>query len=179
MKSYGYLKYDPRYDKVQGKPTKYNDWWLILKVNYDLAAYYQWWLQKEATWPLYSVDWLQKAELNHDLDATWAIVQRGIKVHNSAWGPHISIIRGEKPKTLLDYNGNNLWGKYQDQKIWFEFEPDYLNTNGKHWWIRVISPDLERVRTELGLTPQPIYFHRDSQTWQVNPFHLTIGHMLN
>jgi hypothetical protein len=95
------------------------------------------------------------------------------------------VIRGERDFNSAKQQGvppvkaSPLWGKYENKRVWFEFDPQYLNTNGKHWWIRVISPELESIREELGLTPQPTYFHRNSRTWRVNPFHLTIGHMLN
>jgi len=168
MKSYGYLKYDPRHIE-----TRYKDWWLILQCSEGIALYYRYWIQKEATWEVHSRDWLNKAKLNPNLDRHWPVTQKGIKLTRSAWGPHVSVVRGEKPLNI------KLWKKYDGKKVWFEYDPKYLNTNGKHWWFRVISPELESIRQELGLTPQPEYFHRDSQTQRVNPFHLTIGHMLN
>jgi hypothetical protein len=195
MRSYGYLKYDPKYDlkKRGGKATKFNDWWLILQAGQGITKYYQWWLQKEGVWDVWSRDWLEKAELDPDLKMMWTMRQRGIKLTGSAWGPHVSVIRGNYDfVNTAGYHDMNyeqaveafhkreqLWRKHQDKKIWFEYNPKYLNTNGKHWWIRAVSPQLEEIRMELGLTPQPIYFHRNSQTWRVNPFHLTIGHMLN
>jgi hypothetical protein len=173
MKSYGYLKYDPRYEKNQGKPTRYDDWWLILKAGAGITKYYQWFLQREGVWPVSSRDWLDKAGLPPNINVAWPIMQRGIKVQSSAWGPHVSVIRGEVPLHP------ELWKKHENKRVWFEYNPKYLNTNGKHWWIRVVSPELESIREELGLTPQPVYFHRNSGEWRVNPFHLTIGHMLN
>ena len=74
---------------------------------------------------------------------------------------------------------NELWKKYDREKVSFEYDPKYLNTNGKHWWIRAVSPELEKIRIELGLTPQPVYREWGSGIWKENPFHLTIGHMLN
>jgi hypothetical protein len=71
----------------------------------------------------------------------------------------------------------NLVG--ENERIEFTYDPEYLNTNGRHFWIRAVSPRLEEIRTELGLTPQPTYFHRKSGTVRVNPFHLTIGSLLH
>jgi hypothetical protein len=175
VESYGYLKYDPRYEKLTSKKniklTKYKDWWLILKADTELIKYYQWWLNKEATLTIDSRMWLNRAGLRKQ-DARWPIIQKGIKITSSAWGPHISVIRGEKPLH------EEVWNKYDGDKIWFEYNPEFLNTNGKHWWIRIISKDLEAIRIELGLTPQLEYNDCITGVRKVNPFHLTIGHVI-
>lgn len=164
MKSFGYLKYDPK-----NLETKYKDWWLILKCDDGLTAYYRHWIEKEFAYGLSSKKWLEKAGLSENED-TWMIVQHGVKTIKSVWGSHISVIRGERPKDI------SLWQKYENKKIFFEYDPQYINTNKKHWWIRITSPELEEVRLELGLTPQPMFLHRQTGEQRVNPFHLTLGH---
>jgi hypothetical protein len=72
------------------------------------------------------------------------------------WGPHISVVRGEKSTEDL----RHLQGKIVE----FSYHPEKIDTNGKHWWIPVTSPDLIKVRIGLGLLPSPEY-----------PFHWTIG----
>jgi hypothetical protein len=168
MKSFGYLRYDPKH-----RATKFKPWWLLLQCNDELTAYYRNWIEKEHPYEIRSKDWLEKACLTPNVNKSWPITQHGVKVTRSAWGSHISVVRGEK----IPYK--NLWKKYNGKKIWFEYNPEYLNTNGKHWWIRAVSPQLEEIRQEMGLTPQPTYFDRRTKKIKVNPFHLTIGHMLH
>lgn len=165
MKSFGYLKYDPK-----NLETRYKDWWLILKCDDNLTAYYRYWIEKCYPFSVPSYKWLEKAGIENNLDVYWNITQHGVRTIRSAWGSHISVIRGERPRDI------SLWKKYEDKKISFEYDPAYINTNGKHWWIRVISSELEEIRLELGLTAQPMYFHRQSKEQRVNPFHLTLGH---
>jgi hypothetical protein len=184
MRSYGYLRYDPKYERGKGKGTAFKDRWMILQASIGLTKYYQWWLKKEATWDIQSKDWLKSAKLSPNVNVSWPITQKGIKTVGSAWGPHISVIRGDRDfsssasQGVRKRNVMPIWGKYENKKIWFEFNPEYLNTNGKHWWIRVKSLELEEIREELGLTPQPTYYDRRLGAWRVNPFHITIGHML-
>ena len=168
FKSFGYLKYDPNNLKTRFKP-----WWALLKCDEGLTAYYRGWIGKEFGYNLRSDNWMGKAGLNISPNKLWPVTQHGVQTTRSAWGSHISIIRGERPAD------KSLWKKYENKKIWFEYNPEYLNHNGKHWWIKAISPQLEEIRIELGLTPQPTYRCRNSGKMKVNPFHLTIGHMLN
>ena len=167
MRSFGYLKYDPKHNG-----TKFKPWWLLLKCDEGLTSYYRSWIEKELSYDVPSQDWLKKACLTSN-ERSWPITQKGVKTTRSAWGSHVSVIRGEKPVDV------RLWKKHSGRKIWFEYNPEYLNTNGKHWWVRIKSSQLEDIRLEMGLTPQPTYYHRGSGERMVNPFHLTIGHMLN
>jgi len=167
MKSFGYLRYDPRH-----RGTKFKPWWVLLQCDDGLTSYYRSILNRELSYDISSADWLNKAKLNPNLSESWMITQKGVKLTRSAWGSHISVLRGEKP------DDGRLWKKHERKKIWFEYDPRYLNTNGKHWWVRIKSPQLEKIRTEMGLTPQPTFYHRDSRETRVNPFHLTIGHMI-
>lgn len=165
FQSFGYLKYDPK-----NIETRYKDWWLILKCDDGLTAYYRYWIEKEYPYQVPSYRWLDKAEIENDLKISWMITQHGVRTIRSAWGSHVSVIRGEKPENP------DFWQKYENRKIKFEFNPEYISTNGKHWWVKVFSPELESIRMELGLTPQPMFFHRQSKEQRVNPFHLTLGH---
>ena len=168
FKSFGYLNYDP--NNLQ---TRYRDWWLLLRCDEGLTAYYRWWIEKEFGYSLHSSEWLEKAKLDITPDRNWSVTQHGVKTTRSAWGSHISVVRGEMPPN------KEFWKRYQNKKVWFEYNPEYMNHNGKHWWIRAYSPQLEEIRQELGLTSQPTYIERRTGKLKVNPFHLTIGHMLN
>jgi hypothetical protein len=75
-------------------------------------------------------------------------------------GTHITIIND----IITDTERYELIGrKYQRKKVefFYEIEP---RSNGKHWWLRVFSPQAEDIREEIGVSRIP-YFS----------FHLTIG----
>jgi hypothetical protein len=82
---------------------------------------------------------------------------------------HISVVRNEIPSNLA------LWGKYEGERIEFEYDP-YIHTDGKtYWWLNCFSKRLEEIKAELGLaldnrifTPPEPY----CKTW-----HTTIANM--
>ena len=100
-------------------------------------------LECDAGISLYYRYWLKKAKY--------------IDMIKPAWGAHISITRGEK------ITNKDAWKKHSGKKIDFEYVPE-VKSNGKHFWLSVISKELEEIRTELGLSPTPYW-----------GFHLTIG----
>ena len=77
------------------------------------------------------------------------------------WRSHVSIIRGEQPKK--EY----LWKKHEGRKVEIFYSPD-IRMSETYAWIPVRSPELEEIRVELGLKPQPRV-----------AFHLTIGNKKN
>lgn len=162
FKSYGYLHYDP--ESIRGRKTRSDPWWAILKCDRGLVLYYQSLILTQASKVVAS------DTLFGGLGETWEVFRRGIRLTESAWGAHVSVIRGEKP-----LKNKNLWGRYQNEKIEFTYDPRYLNTNGSHWWIRVQSERLMEIREELGLTPQPGFVDKYGNFKVVNPFHITIG----
>lgn len=187
--SYGYLKYDPKFGQEltlgqhmhklrtgkdvkprlrKSNKTRFDPWWAILICDDGLSRFYRSFIEKNRTITMSSAEWLKLRGLP-DNDKLWDVNIPNGKVSPPSWGPHVSLIRGEKP---ID---ESLWGKYEGKIFEFAYDPQYINTNGKHWWFRVISPELEAVRLELGLTPQPTYIHRMTQEERVNPFHFTIG----
>ncbi len=163
FKSYGYLKYDP-----SNRETRTEPWWALLKCDYGLVNYYRYMIKKNQAMEVYSDVWSRDIEINK----RWPVKVLDSRLHLSAWGPHISVTRGEAPPNP------KLWGKYENEKIEFTYDPRYLNTNGRHYWIRAVSPRLEEIRRELGLTPQPTYYDRSGKL-RVNPFHLTIGSLVH
>jgi hypothetical protein len=158
LKSYGYLKYDPI-----NQSTRTDSWWAILKCNKDLVNYYRQMIEKEATKvvPSYAL-FGQSGVIN---DGYWKVTRRGVKIQGSAWGAHVSVIRGESPKN------KNLWGSFENERIEFTYNPEYIDTNGVHWWIRVKSERLEEIRVQLGLGSCP----RSVRCGTRAPLHITIG----
>lgn len=82
----------------------------------------------------------------------------GINISGSAWGPHISIIRGETvDKELFKEHPQEL------TKINFELGALRHNKQG-YYWYDIECPELEQLRISFRLSPRP-----------TPPFHLTIG----
>lgn len=80
-----------------------------------------------------------------------------IKLARPVFGAHISVIRGEH---IHNYH---LWKLDNNKIVEFEYESGVKN-NGEYYWLDVICPYLENLRSQYGLNKQPKY-----------GFHLTIG----
>lgn len=91
----------------------------------------------------------------------WVKRELGIKLNTPIWKAHITVLRGEQPKKQW------LWKKYQGQEIEFFYSPE-LKMSETYVWIPVESPQLEAIRKELGLSPQPRV-----------KFHITVGNTKN
>ena len=81
---------------------------------------------------------------------------------------HISVIRTEEllPTQLLPTT-------YDGLVIEAFGNPSYVQNNSKHYWFRVISPQLEEIRLSLGFCNQPAEVI-DGRII-THPFHLTFG----
>lgn len=104
-------------------------WWLLLKCDPEIINFYCWLATRNG----------------------WDIVKC------SRWGPHISVVTGEKPKD------KKFWESLPGRKCKYRY---FINhkTDGSFIWLDVQSNDFEEIRMNLGLKPKP-YFN----------FHLTIG----
>lgn len=92
-----------------------------------------------------------------------------------AWGakttryaPHISVIRYETPVNL------DVWGKYEGQKIQFDYQPE-ARYDDRYVWLRVWSPELIKIRMELGLPADKYDVTRPPDGEIV--FHTTVANM--
>lgn len=123
------------YDPYRGGMKNNTNWWMVVEVPGEITDFYRSLVEK----------------------------QYGMKLQQPAWGPHISIIRGEKPTE----DKMNLWKKIHGKKVHFEYRP-YLRYNGdtqnnKHdtgtfWFIDVRCQEMVDIRAELGL-PHDWLFH--------------------
>lgn len=104
-------------------------WWLLLKIDPEILNCYSWYCERYG----------------------WEIVK------GSRWGPHISVVSGERPKDI------KLWKSLPNKKCWFNYSV-VQKTDGHFIWLDVQSKDLEKIRKDLGLSEKP-YFS----------FHLTLG----
>jgi hypothetical protein len=104
-------------------------WWLLLKCDPEIINFYHWLAIRNG----------------------WEIVK------GSRWGPHISVVTGEKPKDM------QLWQTLPGKLCNFKYSINH-RIERQFIWIDVQSDDLEKVRMDLGLKPKPFF-----------SFHLTIG----
>lgn len=92
----------------------------------------------------------------------WVLKTFGIQFYGlmrPAWRTHITVVRRE----VVDAN---LLYAYDGQEVSFDYDPEGLITNEKHFWIPVICPALLQIREKVGLKAIPDI-----------PFHLTFGVM--
>lgn len=93
---------------------------------------------------------------------SWFIKKRyNLTLNQTIRGSHVSFINDK-------FEDRNRWNDYSkifhEKNITFYYDPSPVS-NGKHWWLRVFSPDANSIRQVIGLNPQPYY-----------PFHLSIGY---
>jgi len=74
-------------------------------------------------------------------------------------GAHISVARGAQEGIEPGTWERNLDGP--EITFWYDPNPD---EEEKYVWLKVVSPDLEKVRTDIGLSPKP-----------PGDYHLTLG----
>jgi hypothetical protein len=164
--STGVIRYDPRHNK-----TRHDDWWMILECGRGLVMTYKWLLQKDGTKIIPS-------DHMFDVGVRYPVTQRGVYVSESAWKAHVSVSRGVKPRNM------KAWGKYEGKRVRFQYSP-MVQTNGAHYWLPVISDELDAIRKELGLVkvartfnlrkPETYIDHRGRKVRRPAQFHLTIG----
>ena len=118
--------------KSTGQLRLHQDWWLVLHACPELGRYYR---------------------------RGFNLLNRfnGIKIGDTRWGPHISVVRGEEPLYW------KRWDQYHEIDIEFEYNPIY-QTDGKHVWFPIKCDRLLDIREELGLKRQPRFY-----------LHLTLG----
>lgn len=89
-----------------------------------------------------------------------------------AWGPHISIIRGEQPTRNQDIwdilarrRGSAEMPDWlrQNASVEFEYDPE-LHMARTHWYLRIRCPQVMAIRRFYGLSDYPKV-----------PLHLTVG----
>lgn len=67
--------------------------------------------------------------------------------------PHVTFINDKVTDLEKYYEGKAKW---DGETITVEYELD-PRSNGKHWWMRVISDELKSIREDCGLTFQPYF----------------------
>lgn len=72
-------------------------------------------------------------------------IPKYIKTNKQLYPAHISVVRKEIPPNL------NVWNKYQDKEIEFQYE-HYVYNDDVYIWLNVFCDELEFIRKELGLS---------------------------
>jgi len=125
-------RYNLNMRRIAGQLRLHREYWLVAHIDPELGRYYR-----------------------EGFNRANRFV--GVKVGDTHWGPHVSIVRNEEPPRLA------LWNLYHERDIEFYYEPVY-KTNGKHIWFDVICDEMMRIRERLGLKQPPFY-----------NLHLTLG----
>ena len=94
-----------------------------------------------------------------------ALVPKATRLNHTRYAPHITVVRNE------DVPKPELWGRHEGLFVEFEYEPHVYNDD-TYYWLRVWSPVLGQIRTELGL-PESSHWTRAPDGFE--SFHVTIG----
>lgn len=99
-----------------------SNWWIWLDVDYELGRY-----------------------LRH----LYLLARRKCcKLGRPSQQEHITVVSSHEKNGLFE----QLWMKHEGREIEFWIDLDKPKTNGNAIWHPIISPDLENLRIELGLT---------------------------
>lgn len=146
----GWLRFDPKADSVESKP-----WWLILQCDRGWYHLYEPWMRRymPGEWKrVVDNDRLMPDRQTVDREPRLALVHR---FDPPAWGPHISVIRGEP----IPRRFRKDWGKLNGRRVRFRYDPD-IRQSRKHFWLLVDCPELGDIRESLGLPRKPrVRFH--------------------
>ena len=112
------------YDPDRGNMKTRTEWWVVVRVDPEITRLLRWWVKKELF----------------------------IDLHKQPWEPHISVVRGERPRANPE-----VWGKYQDEVVTFDYVQDPRKTKGGKndqgwfWYVNVYCDRIQEIRSELGL----------------------------
>lgn len=113
------------YDPHRGDMSRRTAWWCVADVDKEITRYCRWWLQYE----------------------------KHIHLQEPAWNAHISIIRGEKPV----YDRLHRWKEFHKKTLTFYWDHTDIkcdedrHNGGLFYWINVECPELDVIRSQLGL----------------------------
>ncbi len=96
-----------------------------------------------------------------------SLIPRYARIQKQFYPAHISVLRNE------DIKRPELWEAYEGEAIAFSYDNVVYN-NSMYYWLAVVSPRLESIRTELGLPPTSditLFPNRK------HSFHITLANM--
>lgn len=150
----GWLKTDPRTETLKSKPG-----WLIVQCDRDWTWLIQRWvaLSGHGRWARV-IDPARVSPDGRTVDREPRLA-RVMDFVPPAWGPHISVTRGEPS----DPAKRDLWRSLGGRVVDFRWNPD-LQFNGEYFWFWVECEELLDLREQLGLRREP-----------KQPLHLTVA----
>jgi hypothetical protein len=141
----GWLKPDPKADSIKFRPG-----WLIVQCDRDWTWLMQRWLTLHGHGRWAQV--IDRARVMPDgrtVDREPRLA-RVLDFVPPAWGPHISVTRGERVSKSKAGLRRSLKGRLID----FRYSPD-LQFNGEYFWFWVQCDELLDLREQLGLRRTP------------------------
>lgn len=112
------------YDPERGTMKSNTNYWCIVQLPDDLVRYYQYFMRSE----------------------------KHVHLCMPAWGAHVSVVRGEKPREEYLH----LWKKYHKKKVQFQYNPIIKthkdSSGGSFYFIDFVCDELMDIRAELGLS---------------------------
>lgn len=111
------------YDPTDGKRVS-EPGWLIGVADDEIARYYRWHIQRRF----------------------------GFALEPPSWGAHVTILRGEPPKT------SDPWGYRAGENIEVTYSHD-IYTNGLHWWLNIDCREFAQTRVHYGYPPDKRHYH--------------------
>lgn len=111
-------------------------------------------------------EWKKTAIVKFDCELysyyAWFVAKRyNIKLNKPLRGTHVTFLN----EIIEDDIYLAAKDTFNDKEVTITYDPTYVRTNNKgHWWLKVISNDIENIRLSMGLNAKPYY-----------GLHLTIG----
>jgi len=140
----GRIRYDPRAETVKFRPG-----WAVLSVGTGWFHLYDHWLQRGIPGAWRNVIDEDRVFRGQDVDRAPRLGLVRQRLQMPAWGPHITLVRGTRPR-----RNQKDWGRFwQGRDITFEYDPTPV-TNGHHWWLWVDCPGMVEFREHFGLPAQ-------------------------
>lgn len=101
------------------------------------------------------------------VDFYFALIPKYVwpRINRQKYRAHVSVVRNARPKNMA------AWGKYEGKKVEFEYDP-FVRNDKTYYWLNAFSPELERIRVELGLPIADQYTRAPDGSHR---FHITIA----
>lgn len=130
-KAVGTLRFDPR-----AGTTARDRWWLIVQCEDDWWELHQHWAARMGRG-----QWVR--------DRNGKLQFKNLSLIRPAWGTHISVLRGEKPRKNID-----RWREQEGRQVEFMLDP-FVHFNDEYWWLNIECPELLDIREFYGLRREP------------------------
>ncbi len=149
------------YDPDRGEMKARTQWWVVMNLDRSITDYYRWWANRHINPLRYNAEDRQHWQWKNLKDKREDLLV-------PAWGAHMSIIRGEKPRPELMH----LWKKYDGMVVDFKYSNNVrysgdtsevpAEKHGVYWFVDAVCDVGKQMREEFGFRSH----------WT---FHITVG----